>query len=205
MYRAILGVLSLCGMLLSGAPAEAVLLDKILAVANGEVLTLQDFEDHLALRRIFQPGAVEGDRGGAFQRFVDQTLIRQEALRTRIVEVDDAEVTQQLHALEQQPARREELAKLIQERGLSLNQVRTWLRQQLMVQAFIDRRIRLFVHVSDGQINQYYQQHQQAIGEPFSDVVRDQIRRLLIEQQVNMRLTDVVEELRRKGNLDFPP
>jgi len=107
--------------------------------------------------------------------------------------------------LEQQPARREELAKLIQERGLSLNQVRTWLRQQLMVQAFIDRRIRLFVRVSDGQINQYYQQHQQAIGAPFSDAVREQIRRLLIEQQVNMRLTDVVEELRRKGNLDFPP
>jgi len=192
-------------MLLSGAPVETVLLDKILAVANGEVLTLQDFEDHLALRRVFQPGAVEVDRDGAFQRFVDQTLIRQEALRTRIVEVEDAEVTQQLHALEQQPARREELAKLIQERGLSLNQVRTWLRQQLMVQAFIDRRIRLFVRVSDGQINQYYQHHQQAIGEPFSDAVREQIRRLLIEQQVNVRLTDVVEELRRKANLDFPP
>src|ERR671936_1703081 len=106
MHKAILGVLSLCAMLLSGAFAEGVLVDKILAVANGEVLTLQDFEDHLALRKIFQPGAVEGDR--AFQRFVDQTLIRQEALRTRIVEVEDAKVSQQLQALEQQPARREE-------------------------------------------------------------------------------------------------
>jgi peptidyl-prolyl cis-trans isomerase SurA len=192
-------------MLLSGAPAAAVLLDKILAVANGEVLTLQDFEDHLALRRIFQPSAVEGDRDRAFQRFVDQTLIRQEALRTRIVEVEDAEVTQQLHAVGQQPARQAELGKLIQERGLSLNRVRTWLRQQLVAEAFIDRRIRLFVRVSDGQINQYYQQHQQAIGEPLSDAVREQIRRLLIEQQVNVRLTDVVEELRRKGDLDFPP
>jgi peptidyl-prolyl cis-trans isomerase SurA len=205
MHRAILGVLSLCGMLLSGAPAEAVLLDKILAVANGEVLTLQDFEDHLALRTIFQPGAVEVDRDRAFQRFVDQTLIRQEALRTRIVEVDDAEVTQQLHALEQQPARREEFAKVMQERSLSLNQVRIWLRQQFIVQAFIDRRIRLFVRISDGQIMHYYEQHQQALGEPLSDAVRQQIRRILIEQQVTARLTAVVEELRRKGNLDFPP
>ena len=205
MHKAILGVLSLCAMLLSGAFAEGVLVDKILAVANGEVLTLQDFEDHLALRKIFQPGAAEVDRDRAFQRFVDQTLIRQEALRTRIVEVDEAEVSQQLQALEQYPARREEFAHVMQERGLSLRQVRTWLRQQLIVQAFIDRRIRLFVRVADGQINQYYQQHQQAIGEPLSDAVREQIRRLLIEQQVNMRLTDVVECVRRNGNLDFPP
>jgi hypothetical protein len=119
--------------------------------------------------------------------------------------VEDAEITRQLRALEEQPARREALDKIMQERRLSPNQVRAWLRQQLTVQGFIDRRIRLFVRVSDDQINQYHQQHQQAIGEPLNDAVREQIRRLLIEQQVKTRLTELAGELRRKSSLDFPP
>jgi hypothetical protein len=83
--------------------------------------------------------------------------------------------------------------------------VRTWLRKQLTVRTFIDRRVRLFVRVSEDQIRQYYQQHQQDIGEPLTEPVREQIRRLLVEQQVNARLLDVVGDLRRKASLDFPP
>jgi hypothetical protein len=55
------------------------------------------------------------------------------------------------------------------------------------------------------QVAQYYQQHQQAIGEPLSDGVREQIRRLLVAQQVNARLDGLVEDLRRKASVDFPP
>jgi hypothetical protein len=49
-------------MLVGAMPTAAVLLDKILAVVNGEVLTLQDFEDHLALRRVWQTGTATIDR-----------------------------------------------------------------------------------------------------------------------------------------------
>jgi hypothetical protein len=43
-------------MLVGGGTAGAVLVDKMVAAVNSEALTLQDFEDHLALRRVFQPG-----------------------------------------------------------------------------------------------------------------------------------------------------
>jgi parvulin-like peptidyl-prolyl isomerase len=199
-----LAAVMLC-VLVAGSPAGAVLVDKILAVVNNEVLTLQDFEDHLALRRVFQPGGGELDRSIAFERFVEQTLLRQEALRTRIVQVDDAEVSQQIQAVQQQPDRALELERVMRERGLSLRDMHTWLRKQLTTRAFIDRRVRLFVRVSEDQIRQYYQQHQQNIGEPLTDTVREQIRRLLVEQQVNARLVDLVGDLRRKASLDFPP
>lgn len=201
----ILSILIVCKALAPGVCAEAVLLDKIVAVVNAEVLTLQDFEDHLALLKVFQPRPVELDREQAFQRFIDQTLMRQEALRTKIVMVEELEVTQQLRALEQQPGGGEALARVMQERGISLSHVRIWLRNQVIVRGFIDRRIRLFVRVSDSEVTHYYQAHQPAIGEPLSDAIREQILRILVEQRVNARVAQLVEELKRKANLQFPP
>jgi peptidyl-prolyl cis-trans isomerase SurA len=192
-------------MLVGGGTTGAVLVDKIVAVVNSEVLTLQDFEDHLALRRVFQPREGALDRMVAFERFVDEALLQQEALRTRSVQVDDAEVTQQLQTVQQQPERALELEQVTRQRGLSLRDVHTWLRRQLTTHAFIDRRIRLFVRVSEDQIRQYYQQHQQNMREPLTDAVREQIRRLLVEQQVNAQLADVVGDLRRRADLDLPP
>jgi peptidyl-prolyl cis-trans isomerase SurA len=204
-YTARLGVLIALAVFACSKPVGAVLVEKILAVINGEILTLQDFEDHLALREIYQPDTDDTDRQQAFQRVVDQVLLRQEALRTRIVQVDDTEVSQHVYELDQQPERRKELVRVMQERGLSRHDVRTWIRYQLIVRAFIDRRVRLFIRIPDSQIVQYYQDHQQAIGEPLDEAVREQIRRLLTERQVNIRLAELLEELRKKGNLDFPP
>jgi peptidyl-prolyl cis-trans isomerase SurA len=205
MHALRLKVLIICAMFICGGPAGAVLVDKILAVVNGETLTLQDFEDHLALRTIYQPSAAEVDRHAAFQRFVDQVLLRQEAVRTRIVQVGEAEVNHRLGELAQQAEQHAELLRVMHERGLSWRDVRTWLRHQLIVGAFIDRRVRLFVRVAESQIVRYYEDNRQAIGEPFSEAVHEQIQRLLTEQQVNARLTELLEELRKKGSLDFPP
>ncbi|MBI3327169.1 MAG: hypothetical protein HYZ81_10775 [Nitrospinae bacterium] len=189
----------------AGVYGEAVLLDKIMAVVNDEVLTLTDFEAHLALVKVFRPASAGVDREQAFPRFIEQTLLRQEALRTRIVEVGEAAVAQELSALEQRPGGPEQLALVLEARGLSLARVRAWLGHQLIVHAFIDRRVRLFVRVSDSEVTQYYQQHQQAIGEPWSDQIQEQIRRVLVEQRVNARVAQLVEELKRKANLQFPP
>lgn len=115
MRTARLGLLIICG----------VLAEKILAVVNGEILTLQDFEDHLALRTIYPTDAVDVDRQQAVQRFVDQALLRQEALRTRIVQIGEDEVSQHLRELGQQLDRGQELGRVMQERGLSRHDVRT--------------------------------------------------------------------------------
>jgi peptidyl-prolyl cis-trans isomerase SurA len=199
------GIVVLAAALMAGGTASAILLEKIVAVVNGELLTLQDFEDHLALLRVFRPEAAAVERQQAFQRFIDQTLIRQEAMRTRLVEVADADVDASIRAVEAQGSGRERLAEAMQERQLGWRQVRAWVRQQLIVQAFIERRIRLFARVSDSQIVAYYQQHRQAIAAPLTDAVRDQIRRLLVEQHVNARLAELVEDLRRRASLEFPP
>ena len=205
MHRFRLGVLIVCGVLVCGRPVGAVLVDKILAVVNGELLTLQDFENYLALTKIYQLGAADVDRPQAFRHFVDQTLLRQEASRTRIIQVDEAEVSQLFGELNQQTERGQGLASVMQERRLSWYHVRAWLRHQLIVRAFIDRRVRLFVRVHDNQIVQYYRDHQQTLGEPLNEAVRAHIQRVLTEHEVNARLAGLIEELRRKGSLDFPP
>ena len=110
------------------------------------------------------------------------------------MQVDDAEVSQHLQALDQPPPRGKALVRVMQERGLSRHDVRAWLRDYLIVRAFIDRRVRLLVRIPNNQIVQYYQDHQQAIGEPLDDAVREQIGCVLTERQVNRRLTELLAE-----------
>ena len=123
-----------------------------------------------------------------------------------IVEIEwRGQANMRLRELGQQPDRGQELGRVMQERGLSQHDVRTWIRHQLIVRDFIDRRVRLFIRIPKNQIVQYYQDHQQTIGEPVDQAIREQIGRLLAERQVNVRLTELLGELCKKGNLDFPP
>jgi hypothetical protein len=92
-------------LLVCGGPVGAMLMDKILAVINGEIPTSQDFEDYWALSGIYQPDGEDVDRQQALQRFVEHALLRQEALRTHSIRVDEAEGSQHLCELDQQPAR----------------------------------------------------------------------------------------------------
>jgi hypothetical protein len=64
-------------------------------------------------------GGGELDRTVAFERFVEQTLLHQEALHTKIVQVDDAEVTQQIRAVQQQPEPALDLEHAIRARALA--------------------------------------------------------------------------------------
>jgi hypothetical protein len=79
-------------------------------------------------------------------------LLRQEALWTRIARVDEAEGNQHLKQARATASAMEKLVRVMQGYGLSQPDVRTWLRHQLTVRTFIERRMRLFVHVTENQI-----------------------------------------------------
>jgi hypothetical protein len=46
--------------------------------------------------------------------------------------------------------------RIMHERGISRGEACTWMRHQLIVCTFIDRRVQLFVRLTDAQIVQYY-------------------------------------------------
>jgi len=87
------------------------------------------------------------------------------------------------------------------ERRLPLYDVRTWIRNQLIVHAFIGRRVRLFIHIPDSRIVQHYQNHQPAIRESMNEAVGEHIRRLSTERQVNRRLPNSSRISGRKVSL----
>jgi hypothetical protein len=52
------------------------------------------------------------------------------------------------------------------------------------------------------QIVQYYYGYHQTVGASLDAAVHDRSQRLLTERQVNVRLTELIEELRKKGNFE---
>jgi hypothetical protein len=42
------------------------------------------------------------------------------------------------------------------------------------------------------------------IGAPLDEAIREQIQHLLVERQVNVRLTPLLEALHKKRNFEFP-
>jgi len=95
--------------------------------------------------------------------------------------------------------------RVLQERGISRYEMHTWLRAQLIVRALIDRRVRLFIRIIEGQIRGYYRDHQQMVGVPLEEAGREQIQRLMTEREVNVRLNELTASPRKKGTLEFPP
>jgi hypothetical protein len=55
--------------------------------------------------------------------------------------------------------------------------VRIWLRQQPIVRAFIDRRVRPSVHITESQIVQHHQDYRQMVKVLLDEAVHEQSRR----------------------------
>jgi hypothetical protein len=117
---------------------------------------LEEFGDDLALTTIYQPDCSNADRPQSFHRFVNQTLLRQGSLTHAHHPDGGSGGERYLGQLKQQSAWGQALVRIMPEQGISRHEACTWMRHQLIVRTFIDRRMQLFARLTDNQIVQYY-------------------------------------------------
>jgi peptidyl-prolyl cis-trans isomerase SurA len=172
--RAVALALSLA-LALAAAPARAVVIDGIAAVVNGEVITLLELEKAgrapLEERLRNAPAAdQERLRRQVLGAVLDQlilTRIQVQRARQLGIQVSAAEVDAAIAAFRQDNRMSEEtLGRLLQEQGLTEEEHRRTVENQLRFSRLAQREVRAKVTATDEEIAAYFNEHRQEWSRP---------------------------------------
>ncbi len=151
------------------AAGQGVLLDKVVAVVNDEVITLSELqkEEKPLVRRIREEleGEAQASQMQITQRQVLRALILrrlqlQEAEKEGIV-VDKTEIDTTVEMIKERNgfASEEELVGALAKDDLTLDEFKSKIQEQMVVDRLLARHVRTRIVVSEEEITKYYQAH----------------------------------------------
>ncbi len=186
LYPTLLLVVAILWTSLTALVSEAVILDRVVAVVNDDVITLTEVQEEglQAIRRIVQEtlGMEREQRLRSTERqILDELILRrlqlQEAKKEK-TEATPAEVQSAIEELKKRNglASDEDLRAALSRELLSEEQFRRGIADQIMLTKLVARRVRSKVVVLDEEVQQYYEQQQ---GQ-FKDMSQFKMRHLLV-------------------------
>ncbi len=143
-------------------PRSPDVLDRVICVVNNDAITQYEL-DEAEIQYVYESKErpLEGDARTALRERLLQSLIEnriqlQQAEREKIV-VEDAELNESLNEIMKKvnaPSQKE-FEEIIKSQGLTLDGVKKRLREQLMVQRVIRRKVALRISVTEQEIDRY--------------------------------------------------
>jgi parvulin-like peptidyl-prolyl isomerase len=198
---------------------QGVVLDRVVAVVNGDVILESDVEEErrLAAFQPFRDSSRRFSREEAMSRLVDRALILQQEKLQPQQPVTDKDIDDQFAALRREiPACKqyhcetdEGWKKFVEAQGFTLDELRARWRQRMEVLRFIEQRFRSGIHISDDEIKGYYDETllpefaRQKAKPPALAEVSDRIQEILLQQQVGALLVDWLKTLRAQGSVQI--
>ena len=157
------GLLAVLGLLATG-PAEAQVLDRILAVVAGHVITASDVEAFLGLGLTgIDPGAADAEER-VLERLIDGRLVLDEADRLLTEDPPAARIETALEEVAARFADREDFASLLARTGLSLDDLRQVLRDEARRESYLRARFGA-PEPADDDLRAYYEQRTEVFAE----------------------------------------
>ena len=198
------------------ATAQGVVLDRVVAVVNGDVILESDVDEERRFEQI-QPYREAGtfSREKAIQRLIDRKLILQQAEIEPEDKVTDAELNKQLTTLRKDiPACKQYdcvsdagWTKYLSGHGFTVEEFADRWRQRMELLRFIEMRFRAGITISDDQIKDYYEKTMlpeyaaRNVAPPKLEAVSKRIEEVLLQQQVGNLLQDWLKSLRAQGSV----
>jgi hypothetical protein len=193
-------VLALCLAFTIHTPAHAQIIDRVMAVVNGGVITQSDVE---AVRRFgLMPAAPVAD---LVEQLIDRRLTVVEVNRYSPPEPPAALVDARLSDVRRRFPSEEAFARALAEVGLSEDQMRAYVRDDLRIEAYVRQRFGAAYQPPDADILQYYRTRPEAFtrngvllsfGEAYDDA-----RAALIAQRRAQQIEDWLAGLRRRADI----
>lgn len=201
----------LCSLVLAAVLAPAgsfahvqVVIDRLLAVVEGHLITLSDVR--AALRFELVPPDVSTDPIGAvLRRLIDRRLMLSEVERYVPPEPTAAAVEARLAAIEARfkDALAFEIA--LNQTAMSREDLRRFIQDTLRIDAYLEQRFATAVSPSEADIDRYYREHATAFAvdgrmPPITEV-HDLVRARVMEQQRAAFVQQWLEGLRRRSSI----
>jgi len=197
-------------------------IDRIVAVINGEVVTLGQLQ---RARSVFESNRLAGLAGGCdatssiggadaerqeletLDCLIDSLLVFQYVRRFPQVDVTSNEISAEFQDLAASYPTRQSFETEMERWGFTTTTLRRALERQLIVESYVDTRFREFVDISQQHVIEYYEgtlaEEMQRQGEPLPalETVSDLIAAILREEEVNRRVDEWIVELRERAEI----
>jgi hypothetical protein len=197
-------------LLLLAAPAFAVTVDRIAAVIDQQVLTVSEVSQ-LAEVRFFPRTASRNDddyRHDILEALIAQALRYRDVERFGAQDIPKDSIEARLVEIQHRFASPAELDAALAHAELTPDELRTLIKRQLQVEAYIQERFAPLIFVSNDDIASYYngpwRQQRVARGlavPPLADV-REEIRTLIRSRQLDQQIETWTTQLRARANVD---
>ncbi len=203
------------------ASEEPVVLDRVIALINGEVLLESDVREEMRVA-VLQPISVPAGQNtavNAAQRLIRRALILKQMKDQKQIDysVSDDEVKKSLAELRTQlPICREihcateqGWQQFLKDNGITEKEAEDRWRQRLEILKFINIRFGAGIRISRQDIRKYYQASVVPAFEklkekpPTLEATTPRIQEILLQQQVNSMLRDWLESLREQGSVQI--
>lgn len=166
---------------MSAATLGAPLIDRVLAVVQGSILTLSDVNAAIALGLVNTAGASD-PIASALEQLIERSLQLVEVERYAPAEPATAEVDARVDVIRRRFPSDAALDQTLRATGLTLDSLRSIARDDLRLQAYMNQRF-AFGEATEDEVLRYYREHQQefvseGVPQPFEQVAPVIRRRL---------------------------
>ncbi len=171
-----------------GSPSYGLTVDRVVAIVNGEVVTLSDYG------RFVSRSDPKADKERVSEHYlrtlIEEKLILQEAKR-KGYEATEEEISQSIVSfLEQAGISEKEFEKKIAAENLSMSDYRTLLRENIISLKYIEKEVNAKVIVSSSDLSRYYDRHRERFMESPEKVV---VMAIVMKLSDNASLTEITD------------
>jgi hypothetical protein len=174
-------------------PAEVI--DKVVAVVDGHIITASDMRQERDILMRLNEKQVDDDKA-LVQQLIDNYLIEAQIADFPGIEVTDEEVTEQFQ-------------KSVAGEGAPSQPLREAVRLRMRMQKYFEMRFGQFIQASDEDVNKYYNavfvpeaQKRDLNPIPPLTQVSDLIRNNVIQESLHHEITIWLEAIRRRSNIE---
>jgi len=191
-------------LLALGAVGRAEIIDRVLAVVGGDIITLSDTQT--ALRFGLVPPDVSTDPvGAALQRMIDRRLALADVERYQPPDPPPEDVEARLAPIRARFPDAAAFDTALQRSGLSLDQLRRFVADTLRIEGHVDQRLASAGSPSQDELLRFYKDHAadftvQNVLRPFEDV-RQEIPARLAATRRESFVAEWMEGLRRRASI----
>ena len=192
--------------------------DRIVATVDKHAITRSDVEQEARFSHLADGKLGEitlQDEISALDRLVDRNLVSDQVLVFGTITVSKKELDDRLDEIRRQipgAASDSRWHRLLEENGLTEEDVEARLKQEIQTLRFIDLRFRSEVRVGPKSIQTYYDTKfvpdlkKRGLAPPPLEQVQDQIEAILREERVNALISDWLKSLRTQSHIQaFDP
>ena len=184
--------------------AQGEVIDRVMAVVAGQVITLSDVDGAIALGLV--PASDSQDpREAALQTLIERELELREVRRYMPPEPNEQDVEQRLQVTRQRFPSGEEFKQVLARSGIDEARLREMIRDDLRIRAYLNERFAGFAQPTEDELMAYFEAHQSEYLRdgrvlPFA-VVRDVVRQQLEDERRRLTIAEWLTGLRRRTEI----